>query len=246
MSNSPLVIGQLISPNKTSPRDHKIDVVTPHCVVGHFSAENICRMFQPVARKASCNYAIGDDGEIMLCVDEKDRSWCSSSASNDHRAITIECSCDKYYPFAMNDKVLDSLAKLMADIAKRNNIPELLWKSDKTLIGKVDQQNVTVHRWFSNIRSCPGDFLYERLYEVCGAANKLLGVSAKDSDEPFRIRVTVPELVVYKTPRDFSSKVPIVLSPGVYTIVKREGDWGLLKSGAGWVCLKPIFAIGEE
>lgn len=244
-TNSDLIIGSMISPNKTSPRTHKIDTITPHCVVGHFSADNICRMFKPVARQASCNYAIGDDGDIMLCVDEKDRSWCSSNAANDHRAITIECSCDKTAPFAMNDKVLQSLAELMADIARRNDIPELLWKADKTLIGRADQQNITVHRWFSNLRSCPGDFLYDRLYEVCTVANKLLGKGTQEDSE-FRIRVTVPELAIYKTPRDFTIRTSIALSPGVYTVTKKEGDWGQLKSGAGWVCLKPIFALGEE
>ena len=85
MSNSPLICYTKISPNKTSPRTQRIDRITPHCVVGQLSAESICGCFTSPLRKASCNYGIGSDGRISLCVEEKDRSWCSSSSSK--RAI---------------------------------------------------------------------------------------------------------------------------------------------------------------
>ena len=34
------------------------------------------------------------DGSIGLYVEEKNRSWCSSSNANDQRAITIEVAAD--------------------------------------------------------------------------------------------------------------------------------------------------------
>jgi hypothetical protein len=52
-----------------------------------------------------------------------------------------------------------------------------LWKGDKNLIGKVDQQNMSVHRWFAN-KSCPGDYLYERHGYIADEVNKRLGASA--------------------------------------------------------------------
>lgn len=246
-TNSPLVSVVKLSPNMNSPRNHRIDTLTPHCVVGEFPAASILSDFARPAKQASCNYCIGMEGEVGLCVEEKNRSWCSSNAQNDHRAITIECSSGREHPFVMSNVVIDSLIKLSADCCKRNGIPKLLWRSDKTLIGRVDLQNVTVHRWFSNMRSCPGDFLYDRLYEVADEVNKLLiqDAPATDLDQPFQIRVTQPNLGVYKVPGDYNSITRTALLPSVYTIVKVQDDWGLLKSGAGWVNLNPIFRIGE-
>ena len=41
MSNSKLVNYTRISPNKNSPRNHKIDTITIHCVVGQCSVETL-------------------------------------------------------------------------------------------------------------------------------------------------------------------------------------------------------------
>lgn len=174
MSNSPLTSVTVISPNRNSPRNHVIDTITIHCVVGQLSAKDICSLFASPSAKASCNYAIGKDGEVGLCVEEKDRSWCSSNSSNDNRAITIECASDKTHPYAINNKVYATLINLCTDICKRNGIPKLLWKADKSLVGKVDQQNMTVHRWFAN-KACPGDYIYERLGAIADAVNEKLG-----------------------------------------------------------------------
>lgn len=173
MSNSSLISYTRISPNKTSPRNHEIDTITIHCVVGQLSCETMGPMFENPSFKASCNYFIGSDGRIGLCVDEKDRSWCTSNASNDHRAITIECASETYHPYAINDKVYASLIKLCADICKRNNIKELKWQDDKSLIGQVDKQNMTVHRWFAN-KACPGEYIYSRLGQIAKEVNEML------------------------------------------------------------------------
>lgn len=177
MSNSPLVSYTKISPNKTSPRNNKIDRITPHCVVGQLSAESICSCFTSPSRQASCNYGIGYDGRISLCVDEKDRSWCSSSGANDHRAITIECASDKTAPYAMNNAVYTSLISLCTDICKRNGKNKLLWFGDKekTLAYKPKENEmvITVHRWFAN-KSCPGDWLYNRLDDLAERVTKNL------------------------------------------------------------------------
>lgn len=173
MSNSPLVSYIKISPNKTVPRNHTIDTITIHCVVGQLSVEQIGNVFAPSSVKASSNYGIGFNGRIGMYVEEKDRSWCSSNRDNDHRAITIECACDLKHPYAINDAVYNSLINLCVDICKRNGIKELKWKADKSLIGKVEEQNMTVHRWFAN-KACPGDYIYNRLGEIAFKVNQKL------------------------------------------------------------------------
>lgn len=174
MSNSSLVNYTKISPNKNSPRNHKIDTITIHCYVGQASVESMGNWFAEKGANCSCNYGIGSDGRIALIVDEGDRSWCSSSSSNDNRAVTIECASDRTDPYAINDKVYASLIKLCADICKRNGIKELKWKADKSLIGQPDKQNLTVHRWFAN-KACPGDYIYNRLGQIAKEVNELLG-----------------------------------------------------------------------
>ena len=172
MSNSPLVSYTKISPHRDSPRNHKIDTITIHCVVGQCNVEPLGELFQTKA--ASSNYGIGKDGRIAMYVEEKDRSYCSSSAANDNRAITIECASDTKEPFAVNDKVYSALIDLLVDICRRNGIPKLLWRADKSLIGQVDKQNMTVHRWFHSGKSCPGTYLYERMGKIAEDVNKRL------------------------------------------------------------------------
>lgn len=175
MSNSPLVSYTKISPHKNVNRNHKIDTITIHCVVGQCSVETLGNVFSGT-RKVSSNYGIGTDGRVGMYVEEKDRSWCSSSSANDHRAITIEVASDTKPPYAINEKAYKTLIKLCADICKRNGIKELKWKADKSLIGQVDKQNMTVHRWFANT-ACPGEYIYGRLGQIAKEVNSILGSS---------------------------------------------------------------------
>ncbi|MDE1472112.1 N-acetylmuramoyl-L-alanine amidase [Eubacterium limosum] len=196
MSNSSLVSYTGLSPNHSGQRTHSIDRITPHCVVGQLSAETICACF-PAGRDASCNYGIGTDGRVSLCVEEKNRSWCSSSSANDQRAITIECASDKTEPYAMNSAVYNSLIKLCTDICKRNGKKKLLWFADKNkslnYAPKSDEMVITVHRWFAN-KSCPGDWLYNRLGDLSAKVTAALGGSTQtptaDSTVWYRVRKT--------------------------------------------------------
>ena len=131
MSNSTLVSYTKISPNRNSPRNHAIDRISIHCVVGQCSVETLGNIFAPTSREASCNYGIGADGRVGMYVEEKDRSWCTSSGANDHRAVTIECASDTTHPYAVNDKAYATLIKLCVDICKRNGKSKLLWFGDK-------------------------------------------------------------------------------------------------------------------
>ena len=187
-----------LSPNHSGQRTHSIDRITPHCVVGQLSAESICGCFTSPSRQASCNYGIGADGKVSLCVEEKNRSWCSSSNANDQRAVTIECASDKTEPYAMNSRVYDSLIKLSTDICRRNGKKKLLWFGDrnKTLnyTPKSDEMVLTAHRWFAN-KSCPGDWLYARLGDLAAKVTAALstgtGASAdKDASQLYRVRKT--------------------------------------------------------
>lgn len=174
MSNSNLVSYTKISPNRNSPRNHKIDTITIHCVVGQCTVESLGAQFAPTARQASSNYGIGKDGRIGMYVEEKDRAWTSSNRANDNRAITIEVASDTTYPYAVNDKAMASLIELCTDICKRNGIEKLIWSTNKTdRVGHKNGCNMTVHRDFA-ATSCPGDYLYERHGYIAAEVNKRL------------------------------------------------------------------------
>ena len=264
-SNSPLATVRMISPNRTANRNHVIDTITIHCFVGQVTAKRGCEVFRPDDKEASCNYVVGYDGSIGLCVEEKDRSWCTggyktvngvktpirvngiSGKSNDYQAVTIEVASDTTHPYAITDKAMAALIELCADICRRNGIKKLLWKGDKNLVGKVDQQNLTVHRWFAN-KACPGDYIYQRLGDIATKVNVKLGASATSpapaapvSKVPYKVRITATDLRIRKGPGT-NNAIVSVIKPGAYTIVSEatgEGAtlWGKLKSGVGWVSL---------
>lgn len=145
----------IISPNK-SKRKAKIDTITIHCMACNATVVALGNHFAKKSAQASSNYGIGSDGLIACYVPEEYRSWCSSSAANDQRAITIEVANDGGAPdWHVSKAALSALVDLLVDICKRNGIPELRWKADKSLIGQVDKQNMTVHRWFAKKACVP-------------------------------------------------------------------------------------------
>ena len=252
-TNSPLVKYTLLSPNHSGQRNHAIDTITIHCVVGHTSLQTLGNVFLPKSRKASSNYGVDDNGNVGMYVEEKNRSWCTSSAANDQRAITIEVCSDKTEPYKITDGALKGTILLCADICKRNGIRKLLWKADKSLIGKPDQQNMTVHRWFA-AKSCPGDYIYERLGYIADEVNKILGSSAPTPVTPstpaptpttntsYRVRINTDVLNYRTGPGTNYPVAGQVKKNEVYTIVAEANGvgaskWGKLKSGAGWLSL---------
>lgn len=177
-SNSSLVAYMLLSPNHSGLRTERIDRISPHCVVGQCTAEGLGDWFHKSSTQASSNYGIDKNGRIGLYVEEKNRSWCTSSNANDQRAVTIECASDKAEPYAMHQVVYDRLVDLCEDICRRNGKKKLLWFGDKNKSlnyqPKADEMIITVHRWFAN-KSCPGDWLYARLGDLAAKVTSRLG-----------------------------------------------------------------------
>ena len=256
-SNSSLAKAKYLSPNHSGTRTHSIDRITPHCVVGQFSGAGIGGCFKSASRQASCNYGIGTAGDIVLIVEEKNRSWCSSSKANDQRAVTIECASNTTHPYAMNASVYSSLVKLCVDICKRNGKKKLIWFGDKTKSLNYNpapaEMVLTVHRWFAN-KACPGDWLYSRLGSLAAEVTKQLSGSSgstpatKPTPAPapasgaFLVKVSISNLWIRKGAGTNTAKIKYI-KPGVYTIVETKAGvgsstgWGRLKSGEGWISL---------
>ena len=185
-TNSPLVSYTKLSPNHSGQRTHSIDRITPHCVVGQCSVETLGNIFLPTSRQASSNYGIDVDGRVGMYVEERNRSWCSSSAANDQRAVTIECASDNSEPYAFKDVVYQRLIELCTDICRRNGKTKLLWLGDKaktlSYTPKSDEMVLTVHRWFAN-KSCPGNWMYARMGDLASKVTAALGSEVKPVEQ---------------------------------------------------------------
>lgn len=261
-TNSSLVAYKRLSPNHSGQRTHAIDRVPPHCVVGQCTAEGLGDWFAKSSTQASSNYGIDKNGRVGLYVEEKNRSWCTSSNANDKRAVTIECASDTAEPYWINDKVYATLIKLCADICRRNGKKKLLWFSDKNktlnYTPKADEMVITVHRWFAN-KSCPGNWLYARLDDLASQVTKQLGgttantttaapakpqaSAASNAKVPFLVKVSITDLNIRKGAGTNYARTGRFTGVGVFTIVEvKSGQgsaagWGRLKSGAGWISL---------
>ena len=168
MSNSPLVNYTRISPNRNSPRNQPISKITVHHMAGNLSVETCGNVFAPSSRQASSNYGIGSDGRVGMYVEEKDRSWASSSAWNDHRAVTIEVANDQIGGnWHVSDAAWNKLVELCVDICRRNGMKSLVWT------GGTDG-SLTCHYMHAST-SCPGPYLKGRMAELARTVTARLG-----------------------------------------------------------------------
>lgn len=253
-TNSSMVSYTKLSPNHSGQRTHSIDRITPHCVVGQCSVETLGNIFLPASKQASCNYGIGVDGRVGMYVEEKNRSWCSSSNSNDQRAVTIECASDTKSPYAFKDVVYQTLIKLCVDICKRNGKKKLLWLGDKdktlSYAPKSDEMVLTVHRWFAN-KSCPGDWLYARLGDLASRVTASLAVSSKPAASTGKVKAG--DLVAITGGTYYGGKaIPAWVKKLKWYVLEVSGDRAVInKDESGkYAIMSPVkvsdLAVAEE
>ena len=152
MANSKLASYNANCMNR-NPRRMKIDRITPHYMAGNMGAVQCANYFGASGRQASCNYCIGSDGAIAVCVPEDYRAWTSSSEANDTRAVTFECA-NIDANGTLTDACYNSLIALCADICTRHGIDP---HYDGTIYGTI-----TMHKQFAST-DCPGSWLSKKI-----------------------------------------------------------------------------------
>lgn len=155
--------------NYTKGRSAKIRCVTVHHMAGVNSVEGCGRIFQAVGRNGSSHYGIGNDGRIGYYVEEENTAWTNSNWASNCESVTIETSNSSLggdYP--VSDAAFNSLIKLVADIAKRNNLGKL-----------VPGDNLTWHSMFV-ATSCPGNYLRARMQFIADEANRINEVKVEE------------------------------------------------------------------
>lgn len=245
MSNSKLVNYTRLSPNCSKPRNHAIDKLTIHHMAGNLTVEQCGSVFAPASRKASANYGIGTDGRVGLYVEEANRSWCSSNAANDNRAVTIEVANDEIGGnWHVSDTALARLIDLCVDICQRNGIVRINYTGDKS-------GNLTMHKWFA-ATACPGPYLESKFPYIAEQINARLGSTQQPATDtssgftPYCVRVVISDLNIRKGPGTNYGIVGKYTGKGVFTIVEETSGtgatkWGLLRAYQagrnGWISL---------
>lgn len=186
MSNSSLVSIVNYSPNHSGRRNQPITKIAIHHTAGAVSAATIGQIFKPTSRQASCNYGIGNDNKIVLCVDESNRSWCTSSSWCDNRAVTIEvANSSNGGNWPVSDRVLATLIDLVTDICRRNGIKNCTYTGGKDGV-------LQKHEWYANT-NCPGPYLGSKFSYIASEVNKRLhggstSPSVTQSSSLYRVR----------------------------------------------------------
>lgn len=236
-TNSPLVAYTKISPNRSVPRNQPITKITIHHMAGIMSVEQFGGLVANPARQMSSNYCIGSDGRIGLFCPESDRSWCSSSAWNDNRAITIEVSnCQVGEPWAISDKVYGSLIKLCVDICKRNGIKKLEFTGDRN-------GSLTYHYMFA-ATACPATWIKNHTQDICNKVNAQLNditPTKVESKELYTKTLTSGTPIYKEIGKPMTGSINATTK---YTIIEEKTveniKYGKLKSGAGWVEIEKL------
>lgn len=210
MSNSSLVNYTRLSPNCTKPRNNAIKKITIHHMAANLTVEACGNVFAPKSRQASSNYGIGSDGRVGLYVEEKNRSWCSSSPSNDHQAVTIEVANDggASTDWHVSDKALAKLIDLCVDICKRNGIKKLNYTG-------TTSGNLTRHNMFVNT-TCPGPYLQGKLSYIANEVNKRLGNKTTTSTSTSSSSKVSVSTVQSKYNSKFGSTLGKISVDGIY------------------------------
>lgn len=150
------------SGNYTKGRSAKISEICIHHMAGILSAIQCGAIWQKIGRRGSSHYGIGNDGAIANYVDENNTAWCNSNWASNCRAVSIETSNNAIgRDWIVSDKVLNSLIKLVADIAKRNGLGTL-----------VPGKNLTWHSMYVST-TCPGNYLRSKMQYIADEANKI-------------------------------------------------------------------------
>lgn len=138
----------------------KIERITIH----HSAGTNLLgKLWQTVGRRGSSNYAVKGN-VVENYVNESDIAWCDGNWDSNRRTVSIETVNDTVGgDWHVADDTLATLIKLVADIAKRNNLGTLV--RGKNIFGHKDVS--------SKPTACPGQYLYGKLDYIVSEANRI-------------------------------------------------------------------------
>lgn len=132
------------------------------------SLDSIGSTFARANRNGSAHYGVGGN-QVHQYVDEANTTWHCTNWFGNLRTVSIETTNSTGAPnWEIAPDTFETLVKLVADIAKRNNLGRL-WINPK-----ADMPTLSGHKdWYGAITACPGPSLYPRLQEIADRANAI-------------------------------------------------------------------------
>lgn len=132
------------------------------------SLDSIGSSFARAGRNGSAHYGIVGN-QVHQYADEASTTWHCNNWFGNTRTVSIETTNSTGAPnWEIAPDTFETLVKLVADIAKRNNLGKL-WINPK-----VDMPVLSGHKdWYGASTVCPGPSLYPRLQEIADRANAI-------------------------------------------------------------------------
>ena len=175
--------------NYTKGRTEPIRGIAIHHTAGT-SLSSATGWFQNPNANASAHYVVKDN-KIVQCVPEEDTAWALGDWLGNCAYVSIEVvNSETGGDWPVSNSSIKTVEKLIADIAKRNNLGKLWLNPDATF------PTLAGHRDFV-ATTCPGDYQYSRLQEYADAANK---INEGEPEKKAELKWSkLSKVVVYKT-----------------------------------------------
>lgn len=140
----------------------KIRMIVLHHTAGVIDVATLGRIWQKVGRNGSSHYGVCDN-QVGQYVPETAIAWTNTNWNANLNSVTIEmCNSTGAPSWEVSAQTLETTAKLVADISKRNGLGNL-----------VVGQNLTYHSMYANT-NCPGRFVLPRMQAIANRANEIL------------------------------------------------------------------------
>lgn len=220
------------------------------------TAEANANYFKTANRGASAHYFVGHDGEIISSVPENKVAWHCGASKYKHpecrnsNSIGVEMCCKKL-----------STKTVLASDKDWYFTPETVESAILFVVELMKKYNIDVNHVVRHYdvtgKTCPAPYVHDEnqwsLFKL--SLEMMLGTNVnpvafkettdvKVEPKPVSKEFKVKTKCVMNIRQGTSTTYPIVgeAPKGVYTIVEQSGNWGKLKSGAGWINISAKYA----
>ena len=256
------IINKTSDHNTTMKMNRDIKWIVLHYTAGTAStkgaAQNIANYFSKTTNQASADFIVDDVEIVQYNPDPKQRyCWAVGGAKYPNKSNTLAA---KYYGQCKNDNSISiEMCSRKTNTATLNASDDDWYITDATVnnavkltkylmkLYNIDINHVIMHNMVTG-KWCPQPWSKNEnalslwngfLNKVAGSGSSAVSQQASPAHSttvPFIVTVLIPNLNIRKSPNgEITGKFT---GKGKFTIVKVDGDWGLLKSGAGWIYLK--------
>lgn len=141
-------------------------------------------------------------------------------------ALQFEIMEDDHKSKSYCQKTYNEAVELCGMLCKKYNIPveNIVSHKEAHKLG-YGSNHGDPESWWSKFGYTMDDF------------RKAVDKKLNGSTLPYKVKITVDKLNIRKGPGTKYDIVGSITDRGVYTIVEVNGNWGLLKSKCGWICL---------